>query len=520
MNAEEFRKYGKEMVDFVADFWENIRERQPLPDVKPGYISDVVPLGPPTQPEDWKTIFSDLENVVMKGNTYWHHPHFFAYFPTACSYPAIMADILSGGIAGIGFSWKSGPAMTELEMATLDWLVDVLGLPEHFKNSHPGPGTGIIQNTASDATIIAIMAARARAVEAVKNESSSIFSWMASTELGKTVRGILTKVRQSTIEDEESGIICPYYHDPAIFEKLIAYCSDQAHSSVEKDSMLCGVKLRKLKSTVDPEFKNYTVTKEVLENAIKEDRARGLIPFVMIATMGTTSSCSIDRLDELGPICNREHMWLHVDAAYAGSFLACPEFRYMSKGMELVDSFNFNAHKAMLINFDCSPMWFKDGTTAAKYFTIDPVYLKHEHQAVASDYRNLQVALGRRFRALKIWFVLRKLGVEFIQALLRRQNIQAILFAKLINDDQIFELFVPQHLGLVCFRIKDSTNEENEELCTAINDDRRIHLVPSKVHGTFFLRLSVCSQLTTDDDIRFAYNVCKDVLGRLKGRKN
>ncbi|KIH61086.1 pyridoxal-dependent decarboxylase domain protein [Ancylostoma duodenale] len=176
--------------------------------------------------------------------------------------------------------------MTELEMATLDWLVDVLGLPEHFK--------------------------------ALKNESNSLFSWMASTELGKSVKGILTKVRQNTIEEEESGIIYPYYHDPAVFEKLIAYCSDQAHSSVEKGAMLCGVKLRKLKTTLDPELKNHNVTKEVLEGAIKEDRARGLIPFILIATMGTTSSCSIDRLDSLGPICDREQIWLHVDAAYAG----------------------------------------------------------------------------------------------------------------------------------------------------------------------------------------------------------
>ncbi|KHJ89209.1 pyridoxal-dependent decarboxylase domain protein [Oesophagostomum dentatum] len=452
MNAEEFRKHGKEMVDFVADFWEKIRERQPLPDVKPGYISDLVPKAPPTQPEEWETIFGDLENVVMNGNTYWQHPHFFAYFPTACSYPAIMADILSGGIAGIGFTWKSGPAMTELEMATLDWLVDVLGLPEHFKNSHSGPGTGIIQNTASDATMIAIMAARARAVEAcegLKNQSNSLFSWMAGTQLGRIVKGIVLKKQQETIEDEENGITYPHYHDPALFDKLIAYCSDQAHSSVEKGAMLCGVKLRKLKTGRDYKFKNYTITKDTLEQAINEDRARGLIPFIMIATLGTTSTCSMDRLDELGAVCNRENIWLHVDAAYAGSFLICPEFRYMSKGIETVDSFNFNAHKAMLINFDCSPMWFKDGTTAAKYFDVDPVYLKHEHQAVASDYR---------------------------------QNEQAILFSKLIEEDDIFKLFVPQHLGLVCFRIKDGSNKDNEALCTAINDDHRIHIVPSKVN--------------------------------------
>uniref|UniRef100_A0A158P6D9 Aromatic-L-amino-acid decarboxylase n=1 Tax=Angiostrongylus cantonensis TaxID=6313 RepID=A0A158P6D9_ANGCA len=317
MNSNEFRKYGKEMVDYVADFWDHIRERRPLPNIKPGYIKDVVPSNAPPEPEDWNTIFNDLEEVVMKGNTYWHHPHFFAYFPTACSYPALIADILSGGIAGIGFSWKSGPAMTELEMATLDWLVDALALPEHFKNSHPGNGCGIIQCTASDATMIAVMSARAKAVEA---------------------------------EQEHADILYPHFHDPAVFQNFVAYCSDQ------------------------------------------EDRARGLIPFILIATMGTTSSCGMDRLNELAPICNREHIWLHVDAAYAGSFLTCPEFRYM----------------------------FKDGVTVTKYFNVDATYLKHEYQAVAADYRHLQVALGRRFRALKIWFVLRKLGVAYIQSLLRK----------------------------------------------------------------------------------------------------
>ncbi|VDO67599.1 unnamed protein product [Heligmosomoides polygyrus] len=471
MNSKEFRIYGKQMVEFVADFWENVQDRTPLPDVKPGYISDVVPKHPPSEPEEWDVIFKDLEEVVMRGNTYWHHPHFFAYFPTACSYPALMADILSGGLAGVGFSWKSGPAMTELEMATLDWLVEVLGLPEHFKNSHPGPGCGIIQNTASDATMIAIMTARARAVEAIKNDSTSLLSWVAGTELGKSIKNVLAKVRQNTVgtADEDSGVITPYYHDPAVFERLIAYFSDQAHSSVDKGVMLCGVKSRKLRSTIDPVLKNYTVTKETLETAIKEDRARGLIPFIMVATMGTTSTCGVDRLDELGPVCNRENIYLHVDAAYAGSFLVCPEFRYMSKGIELVDSYNFNAHKAMLINFDCSPMWFKDGANATKYFNVDPVYLKHEHQAVAADYRHLQVALGRRFRALKIWFVLRRLGIGFIQ-----KSLQEV----------ITDFFY--------------SNEENEALCKAIDDDRRIHLVPTKVF--------LSKNATVDDYVASAKN--------------
>ncbi|CAI4231119.1 unnamed protein product [Auanema sp. JU1783] len=516
MDPEEFRKHGKEMIDYVADYWSTIRDRKPLPDIKPGYLSQLVPSHPPSAPEDWSAIFADLESVVLQGVTNWHHPNFHAYFPTALSYQAIMGDILSGGISAIGFTWKSCPSMTELEMTTLDWLVESLGLPEHFKNSAEGPGCGIIQSTASDATHIAIMTARAKAVENVKtSEASGLLGRLAASDVGKTVKNLLARVRQNTIEEKDSDLILPHFHDPTVFEKLVAYCSDQAHSSVEKGVMLCGVRLRKLKSTRD-EKGNFTVTVEDFEKAIKEDVSKGLIPFIMIATMGTTNSCSFDHLEQLGPICKREHIWLHCDAAYAGSFLLCPEFRYMSTGIEYCDSFNFNAHKGMLINFDCSPMWFADGTNAARYFTVDPLYLKHEHQAVASDYRHLQIALGRRFRSLKIWFVLRNIGVEALQNHLKKQNQQAVQFSDYIESSDEFELFAPQHLGLVCFRIKDSTDEDNEALCNAINEDRRIHLVPSKVHGKFFLRLAVCSQLTTSEDIRTAYEVIREIHLTLK----
>ncbi|GMS89668.1 hypothetical protein PENTCL1PPCAC_11843, partial [Pristionchus entomophagus] len=516
MDSEAFRVHGKEMVEYVANYWENIREdRNPLPDVKPGYIKDLLPAEAPQYPEEWKTIFGDLEKVVMSANTNWHHPHFFAYFPTACSYPSIMADILSGGISSIGFTWKSGPSMTELEMATLDWLVSALGLPDHFKNSHPGPGCGIIQSTASDATLVAIMAARARAVENVKREPSPFLNWVAQSEVGQavgsTIKKILARVRQNNEEEVDDGIIVPHFHDPTVFEKFIAYCSDQAHSSVEKDVMLCGVKLRKLKSVKDTKLNNFTVTAEILEKAIKEDRARGLIPFVFVASIGSTNTCGVDFLTELGPVCNREGIWLHVDAAYAGSYLLCEEYRYMSEGMEMADSFNYNAHKAMLVNFDCSPMWFKDGRQATRYFTVDPLYLKHEHTHDATDYRHLQIALGRRFRSLKIWFTLRSLGVKKIQEHLRGLNERAILFSSLVESDADFDLFVPHHLGLVCFKLVKGGNAATEALLAAVNGDNRIHIVPASVHGTFFLRLAVCTPNTTDVDIRFAFSVLKEL---------
>lgn len=513
MDSEKLREEGKKMIDFVADYWDGIRDRKPLPAIKPGYISELVPAQAPSSPEDWSKIFDDLENVVVNGATHWHHPHFFAYFPTALSYQSIMADILSGGIAGIGFTWKSCPSMTELEMSSLDWVVDLMGLPEHFKNSHDGPGCGIIQSTASDSTMIAIMAARASHVERIKSEPT-FMKWVSETGVGKTLKGIFDRVKTNKIDDEASGIITPYFHDPSVFERFVMYCSDQAHSSVEKGAMLSAVRLRKLKATRGF-LGNYGVTKETLQTAIKEDRARGYIPFMFLATVGTTCSCGVDQIDELGPVCVEEGLYLHVDAAYAGTFALCDEFKYLTRGMELVDSYNFNLHKAGMVNFDCSPMWFKNGTNISRYFNVDALYLAHEYQSTASDYRHLQVALGRRFRSLKIWFVLRNMGADKIRDYLRRTELLAAEFSKLILENGKFEHFVPQHLGLTCFRLKNSTNADNEKLCNAINDDRRIHLVPSTVHGTYFLRMVVCSQLTTLDDVIYARDVIFEIADRL-----
>ncbi|PIO68852.1 pyridoxal-dependent decarboxylase domain protein [Teladorsagia circumcincta] len=272
---------------------------------------------------------------------------------------AILSDILNNGVNSAGFDWKSSPSFTELEMKTLDWLVDLLGLPTYFKvltclNSDPGQGCGITQTTATESTMLAVMYARARVVDMIKNNPAAL---PACGGLKKTVRQLLEDVRR-TVEEEDPAVITSPYHDPIVFRRLIAYFTDQAHYSVEKVAAFCGVKFRKLRTILDPILKNYS-----------EDRARGLIPFFMLATLGTTATCAVDSLRELGPICNREFIYLHADAAYGGGFLVCPEFRYLSNGIEYADSFNFNGHKEFQALF-FSPMWFKDGVTAMKYFKI------------------------------------------------------------------------------------------------------------------------------------------------------
>ncbi|KAL3075220.1 hypothetical protein niasHS_014949 [Heterodera schachtii] len=552
MDSDSLRRYGCEMVHFVANYWESLDNgsRMPLPDVKPGYIRALIPDEPPKTAEEWERIFADIEPIVLRGNTHWHHPDFFAYYSTACSYAALIGDILSGGISAIGFTWKSSPAMTELEQKMLDWLAKAIGLPKAFWNSDPGPGIGMIQSTASDATLVALLSARARAVEKMKrNGSGTLLASMGANSsvlipnllrdpiakamnrlngMGEALRNrmkskALTRMFGVEMKGDESyaatnGQLTTFEaHDPMYFSRLVAYCSDQSHSSVDKGIMLSGVKMRKLPTNRE-KGGNFVLRAEVLEAAIKEDKANGLTPFILVVTVGTTNTCAVESCRELGPICNREGIWMHVDAAYAGSFFICDEFRHLSDGVELADSFNFNAHKALMINFDCSPMWFKNGDEAIAFFNVDPVYLKHEHQRDAYDFRHLQVALGRRFRALKIWFVFRAIGIQRIQQFLRMQNKFGKMFADLLLGDDRFELFVPQHLGLVCFRMKTS-NELNESLFLAINDDRRIHLVASFTHGTFFLRFVVCSSKTRETNIEKAVEVIREMADKVTAEK-
>uniref|UniRef100_A0A915MS76 Aromatic-L-amino-acid decarboxylase n=1 Tax=Meloidogyne javanica TaxID=6303 RepID=A0A915MS76_MELJA len=544
MDVEAFRKNGKELIDIVADYWESLdtnKWEKPLPDIKPGFLQSLIPEEAPEEPESWQQIFADIEPVVLNGNTHWHHPNFFAYFSTACSYAGVMGDILSSGIASIGFTWKSSPSMTELEMVMTDWLAKAIGLPHQFWNSDPGPGVGMIQSTASDATLVALLAARARAVKKLKSQNTQLGQWEKFlktpfikalghqlSEVGESLRSNLPKFNgminggqkkvEQTTKNPIGEVSVFEAHDSAYFDRLVAYCSDQAHSSVDKGIMLIGVKIRKLPTSKN-KLGNFSLEASILEKAINEDRSNGLIPFILIITVGTTNTCAVESIRELGPVCEREGIWVHVDAAYAGSFLLCEEFAYLADGVEFADSFNFNAHKAMMINFDCSPMWFKNGAESISYFNVDPAYLKHEYQAVASDYRHLQIALGRRFRSLKIWFVLRAIGIKEIKQYLRKQVELAKLFAELLLNEtngyiSSFELFVPPHLGLVCFRLKGS-NELNEALLAALNTDGRIHLVASKTHGTYFLRFAICSSKTTEKHVHNAVELIKEIAEKI-----
>ncbi|XP_040289280.1 aromatic-L-amino-acid decarboxylase-like [Bufo bufo] len=464
MNSEEFRNRGKDMVDYITNYLEQIELRQVYPSVEPGYLRPMIPDSAPEEGETYEDIMKDVERVIMPGVTHWHSPYFFAYFPTASSYPAMLADMLCGALGCIGFSWAASPACTELETVMLDWLAKAIGLPEQFLAGTNGEGGGVIQGTASEATLMALLAARTKVTRKLQAEN-------------------------------------PDLTEAEIIGRMVAYSSDQAHSSVERAGLISGVRMKKI-----PSDENFTARGEALKKALEEDKAEGRVPVFLCATLGTTTSCAFDNLMELGPICNAEKMWLHIDAAYAGSAFICPENRYLMKGVEFADSFNFNPHKWLLVNFDCSAFWVKKRSDLICAFKMDPVYLQHDHQesGLVTDYRHWQIPLGRRFRSLKLWFVLRMYGVQGLQDYIRKHIGLAQEFHEFVKNDDRFEICAPVILGLVCFRLKGS-NTLNKSLLQKINTLKKIHLVPSCLGENFILRFAVCVRTLESNHVAFAW---------------
>ncbi|XP_013401543.1 histidine decarboxylase-like [Lingula anatina] len=459
MDFDEYRKRGKEMVDYIANYLENIRERRVFPDVKPGYMHDLVPESPPLQGEAWEDIFGDVERVIMPGITHWQSPHMHAYFPALNSFPSLLGDMLADAIGCLGFTWASSPACTELETIVMDWLGKMIGLPAEFLHSNQQTkGGGVIQTTASDATFVALLAARSMVIKKYR-------------------------AMDNNLEDAE------------INSRLVMYCSDQAHSSVEKASLIGLVKLRLL-----PSNDSLSLCGQTLRDAIEEDRSRGLIPFFVCATLGTTGACNFDNLEELGPVCEKEEMWMHIDAAYAGTAFLCPEYRHYLKGVEYAESFAFNPSKWMMVNFDCTAMWVKNSGALHRTFNVEPIYLQHENTGAAIDYMHWQIALSRRFRALKLWFVIRSFGVKGLQQHVRKGIRLGMKFERLVRQDPRFEIPSERILGLVVFRLKGD-NVLTEHLLKKINARGKLHMVPATFKGQYVLRFTVTSQYTTEDDI-------------------
>ena len=447
MDLENFRRHAHEMVDWMVDYFKNIENFPVKSQAKPGDIKRQLPLSPPEQGEPFETIMKDFDEIIMPGITHWQHPSFFAYFNANNSYPSVLGEMLTAALGAQCMSWQTSPAATELEERVMQWTAKIIGLPDDF--------TGVIQDTASTATLCSILTAREKFTD--------------------------YQINRNGFSGEQ---------------KFTLYSSGEAHSSVEKAVKIAGFgseNLRKIE--VDSQ---YAMDPGALEKAIVEDIRQGNRPLAVIAAVGTTGSIAVDPLRPIGEICKKYNLWLHVDAAYAGTGLLLPENRRMIDGIELVDTFVFNPHKWMFTNFDCSAYFVKDKEALIRTFEILPEYLKTKEGDRVNNYRDWGIQLGRRFRALKLWFVIRTFGVEGLREKVRNHIQWAKELAGSIENSPDFELLAPLHLGTVCFRYKPShitdqevLNKVNMELLETLNATGKVYLTHTKLRGVVTLRLVV-----------------------------
>ncbi|KAH9729094.1 Phenylacetaldehyde synthase [Citrus sinensis] len=539
MDAEQLRENAHKMVDFIADYYKSIENFPVLSQVQPGYLHNLIPDSAPHHPESLQNV---LDGEILPGVTHWQSPNYFAYYPSNSSVAGFLGEMLSAGLNIVGFSWITSPAATELEMIVLDWLAKLLKLPEDFLSS--GQGGGVIQGTASEAVLVVLLAARDNALKRVGKNS---------------------------------------------LEKLVVYASDQTHSALQKACQIGGIHPQNFRVLKTDSSTNYSLSPDSLAEAISRDLTIGLIPFFLCATfgslnsivsaycfielvmsdalfafmiisfnlcteedgaskneqphpelefqlaeetshlyvqVGTTSSTAVDPLLALGNIAKSNGMWFHVDAAYAGSACICPEYRQYIDGVEEADSFNMNAHKWFLTNFDCSALWVKDRNTLIQSLSTNPEFLKNKaSQAnMVVDYKDWQIPLGRRFRSLKLWMVLRLYGLENLQGYIRNHIQLAKHFEGLVAQDLRFEVVTPRIFSLVCFRLlpphndEDHGNKLNHKLLDDINSTGKIFISHTVLSGKYILRFAVGAPLTEWRHVNAAWEVMQDKASALLAR--
>jgi aromatic-L-amino-acid decarboxylase len=453
MTPEEFRAAGKDVIDWIADYWTSIEDHPVLSTVDPGWVADQLPTSPPEQGEEFATLMADVDRVVIPGITHWQHPGFHAYFNTGASGPSVLGDLLASGLGVLGMLWSTSPAATEVETRVLDWLADLLDLPTEFRST--ATGGGVIQDSASSATLAALLAARERTTGGASND-----------------RG----VRQGTAP-------------------MSVYASEHAHSSVEKAVRIAGFGSAHLRSiSTDDE---HRMRPDALDAWIKRDLDHGFRPAAVIATVGTTSSTAIDPVRRIGEITSRRGIWLHVDGALAGTAALLPEMRWIHDGLELADSYVVNPHKWMLTNFDCSAFWVRDRGALVAALSILPEYLRNQasDSGAVIDYRDWQVPLGRRFRALKLWFVIRSFGAEGLREIVRHHLELAATFEAWVREHPSYELAAPTTVNLVCFRHIDG-DDASRRVMESVNASGDAFFTHSVLDGRVVLRVAIGAERT------------------------
>ncbi|MGA7271347.1 MAG: aminotransferase class V-fold PLP-dependent enzyme [Acidimicrobiia bacterium] len=455
MTPDEFRTAGHATVDWVADYMESVADLPVLSRVEPGQVRSRLRESPPDRGEDWDRILADVSALIVPGLTHWQSPDFFAFFPANSSGPSVLGDLVSSGLGVQGMLWATSPACTEVETLMLDWLAEMCGLPRGFRSD--SSGGGVIQDSASSATLVAMLAARERATHGQANRHGA--------------GGDLT-----------------------------AYTSTHGHSSIDKAVRIAGYGSERLRHIgTNPQ---HALDPEALEEAIIADKAEGLTPAIVVATVGTTSSTAIDPLPEIGEVCRAHGLWLHVDAAYAGTAAVLPEMRWILDGLEGADSYVFNPHKWMLTNFDCSAFYVADRAQLIETLSILPEYLKNQATASGAviDYRDWQISLGRRFRALKLWFVIRSYGVEGIRRHVRSGIDLAQEFASWVDADPEYEVVAPHPFGLVCFRHRGGDGV-NQQIVDRVNDSGEAYLTHTMLDDAYTIRVAIGAPTTKRENV-------------------
>ena len=465
MNIEEFRDHAHELVDWMADYLSEIEKYPVKSQSKPGEIKSSLPDQPPMAGEDFSIIFQDFQNKIMPGITHWQSPNFFSYFPANSSYPSVLGEMLTASLGVQGMIWETSPAAAELEEIVLNWLKQMCGLPDNFH--------GVIQDTASTSSLVALLSAREKITNYGINENG--------------------------------------FSD----QKFRIYCSTEAHSSIEKAVKIAGYGKKSLvKLAVD---ENLALDPVKLEKQIIDDLSNDYIPVCVVSALGTTGTAAIDPIYEIAEICKKYNIWHHIDAAYAGSALVLEKYRPLIKGIESADSYVFNPHKWMFTNFDCSAYFVKDKEALIRSFEILPEYLKTNQDSQVNNYRDWGIQLGRRFRSLKLWFVLRSFGVDGIKEKISDHILWANWLAGELDQHKNFQLHKPQNFALVCFRLNPEAfsnqklrNDLSKKLLDRINSGGKIYMSHTKVNGEFTFRLVAGQTYLTKNHIEKAWKLIRE----------
>jgi aromatic-L-amino-acid decarboxylase len=491
LDPEEFRRQGHIMIDFLADYYANVEKYPVRSQVEPGYLRKRLPESTPYNPEPIETILQDVQEHIIPGITHWQSPNFFAYFQCTSSIAGFLGEMLSAGFNVVGFNWISSPAATELETIVVDWLGQMLKLPKSFLFS--GNGGGVLQGTTCEAILCTLVAARDQML----------------CRIGRDNMG-----------------------------KLVVYGSDQTHIALQKAANIAGIHPNNFRAIKTTKSTSFALSPDSLQSEICKDIESGLVPLFLCATVGTTSSAAVDPLGSLCNVAKDYGIWVHVDAAYAGSACICPEFRHFMDGVEGANSFSLNAHKWFLTTLDCCCLWVKDPSALVKSLSTNPEYLRNKatdsRQVV--DYKDWQIALSRRFRALKLWFVLRSYGVANLRNFMRSHVEMAKLFEGLVAMDKRFEIVLPRYFAMVCFRVspiamgrpkaahengnvdekkkvnveEESSNEVNQKLLESINMSGRVYMAHAMVGNVYVIRFAVGATLVEERHVIMAWKVVQD----------